>query len=136
MNRGLLLVLVTALAISTGCASTGPRSALAKGTSAEPGLRHVVLFKFKDAATPEQVRSIEEAFCALEDKVEVIQDFEWGADVGVEGLDQGFTHCFIVTFADEAGRDAYLPHPEHKAFGKLLGPHLDKVLVIDFKPQR
>ena len=33
---------------------------------------------------------------------------------------------------DTKGRDEYLPHPAHKAFGKVLGPCLDKVLVIDF----
>ena len=37
----------------------------------------------------------------------------------------------FLTLKDAAGRKAYLPHPAHKAFGKLLGPHLDKVLVID-----
>jgi len=95
-------------------------------------LRHVVLFKFKDGTGEEQVGQIERAFCALQDKVDAIYDFEWGTDVSVENLQQGFTHCFVVTFLSEADRAAYLPHPDHKAFGKLLGPHLDKVLVIDY----
>ena len=30
------------------------------------------------------------------------------------------------------GRDDYIPHPEHRAFRKLLRPHLRKVLVIDY----
>ncbi len=47
-------------------------------------------------------------------------------------MDQGFTHCFFLTFKNEADRDAYLPHPAHKEFGALLGPVLDKVLVIDY----
>ena len=34
--------------------------------------------------------------------------------------------------ASEKDRDAYLPHPEHKAFGKVLGPVMDDVFVIDF----
>ena len=49
-----------------------------------------------------------------------------------EGLAQGFTHCFFVTFKDEAARAAYLPHPEHKAFVDLMKPHMEKVLVIDY----
>jgi hypothetical protein len=28
-------------------------------------------------------------------------------------------------------REAYLPHPAHKALVDVLKPHLDKVLVID-----
>ena len=95
-------------------------------------LRHVVLFKFKDGTTKKQVRRIEDAFAALPGKVDVIYDFEWGTDVSVENLSQGFTHCFFVSFKSEADRAKYLPHPDHKAFGKILGPHLDKALVVDY----
>jgi lysophospholipase L1-like esterase len=95
-------------------------------------LRHVVLFKFKDDATKEQVKEVTDAFSALPGKIDAIKEFEWGTDVGVEKLAQGFTHCFIVTFADEKGRDAYLPHPAHEDFKKIVGPVLDKVLVVDF----
>jgi hypothetical protein len=95
-------------------------------------LRHVVLFKFKDATTDEQVKQIEEAFCALPDKVDAIYDLEWGTDVSVEGKSEGFTHCFFVSFLSEEDRAAYLPHPDHKAFGSIVGPHLEKVLVVDY----
>ncbi|MGD8786807.1 MAG: Dabb family protein [Phycisphaerales bacterium] len=102
--------------------------------SGEPkqALRHVVLFKFKDGTAGQQIRDIENAFCALPGKINTICDFEWGTDVSVENLQQGFTHCFVLTFRNEAGREIYLPHPAHKEFGRMLGPHLDKVLVIDY----
>jgi hypothetical protein len=59
-------------------------------------------------------------------------DCDLGTDVSVENLQQGFTHCFVLTFRNEAGREIYLPHPAHREFGQMLGPHLDKVLVIDY----
>lgn len=99
-------------------------------------VRHVVLFKFKDGTAPEKVKEIEAAFAALPSKVPSVAGFEWGTNVSPEGLAQGFTHCFFVTFPDAASRDAYLPHPAHKAFGALLGPHLDKVLVVDYQPKK
>jgi hypothetical protein len=92
----------------------------------------VVLLKFKDDATAEQIRKVENAFTALPSKVDAIYDLEWGTDVSVEGLQQGFTHCFFVSFRSEDDRAKYLPHPAHKEFGQILGPHLDKVLVIDY----
>jgi len=95
-------------------------------------LRHVVLFKFKDGTTDAQIGQIERAFCALPDRIQAIHDFEWGTDVSVENLQQGFTHCFVVTFRSRADRAKYLPHPAHKMFGERLGPHMDKVLVIDY----
>ena len=99
-------------------------------------LRHVVLFKFKDTSTPAQIKEVEEAFRQLPSKIKTIKDFEWGTNNSPEGLDQGFTHCFFVTFENEEGRATYLPHPDHKAFGKVLGPHLDKVLVVDYWVQK
>lgn len=102
------------------------------GGSEERVLRHVVLFAFKPSTTPEDIAAIEGAFAALPAQIEAILDFEWGTDVSVEGKAQGFTHCFLVTFRDEAGRDAYLPHPVHSAFGQMVRPHVEKVLVLDF----
>ncbi len=95
-------------------------------------LRHVVMFKFKDDATAEQIRKVEQAFARLPEQIDAIKSFEWGTNNSPEGLDKGFTHCFVVTFADTAGREEYLPHPKHKAFVKILRPILDDVLVIDF----
>lgn len=95
-------------------------------------LRHVVLFQFKDTATPAQIREIEAAFCRLPSATGLIRGFEWGTNVSPEGLDQGFTHCFVLTFNNEEDRNAYLPHPAHKEFGALLGPSLEKVAVMDY----
>jgi len=95
-------------------------------------VRHVVLFKFKEGTTAQQIKTVEDAFRELPSKVHEIVGFEWGTNISPENRDQGFTHCFLVTFNDAKGRDAYLPHPAHKAFGKVAGPYIDKVLVIDF----
>ena len=112
-------------------------SVFAASTSTHPRpeqklLRHVVLFKFKDSATPEQIKQVEDAFRALPSKIDLIKGYEWGTNVSPENLSQGYTHCFFLTFASDKDRDAYLVHPAHKDFGKLLGPYLDKVLVVDF----
>ena len=95
-------------------------------------LRHVVLFKFKDETSSEDLRRIEDAFCALPDKIDAIHDFEWGPDVSVEGKTRGFSHCFLVTFQNEADRDVYLPHPAHEEFRSIMRPHLEKGLVFDY----
>ena len=95
-------------------------------------LRHVVLFKFKDDAKPEQVKAVEDAFKALPSKIKEIKDLEWGTNNSPEGLNEGLTHCFFVTFASEEDRAIYLPHPDHKAFGAILSPILDKVVVVDY----
>jgi hypothetical protein len=95
-------------------------------------LRHVVLFKFKDTSKPEDVKKVEEAFKALPGKLPLIKSFEWGTNNSPENLNQGLTHCFLVTFSSEKDRDTYLTHPDHQAFVEVLKPHLDKVTVIDY----
>jgi len=104
----------------------------AGNVESEGVLRHVVSFKFKQSATPESIRSVEDAFRKLEDQIPEILSFEMGTNISPEGLDKGFTHCFILTFKSEKDRDAYLVHPDHKAFGSLVGPVLDDVFVVDF----
>lgn len=95
-------------------------------------LRHVVNFKFKESSSAADVQKVVDGFRGLKAKIPEIASFEFGTNNSPEGLNDGFTHCFLVTFKSEKDRDAYLPHPAHKAFVDVLKPHLDKVMVIDY----
>lgn len=124
-----------ALALLAGCQSMNccdNKPADSCGSAHLGNLRHVVFFKFKPETTKEKIKEIETAFATLPGKIPAIIDFEWGTDVGVENLSQGYTHCFLVTFKDAKGRDEYLPHPEHKKFVDLAKPWFDGVHVIDY----
>ncbi|MFP6903915.1 MAG: Dabb family protein [Verrucomicrobiota bacterium] len=108
----------------------------AMSAQAEPAYRHVVLFRFKDDAPAAKVVEIEKAFMALKGKISLIQEVEWGLNVSPEGLNDGYTHCFLVTFKQKADLERYLPHPAHRAFVDILKPQLDKVLVVDYLAQK
>ena len=116
--------ILLAFAISAALTAT---SALAAGE-----VRHVVFFKFKDSTTPEQVKEIEKAFAELPKKIPAITGYEWGTSESVEKLNDGFTHCFFVSFKDKAALEAYLPHEAHKAFGAKLKGLLEKAFVFDY----
>src|SRR6266436_9977373 len=105
---------------------------LAMNTNAAEKLQHVVSLKFKSSAAPEDIKKVEDGFRALKEKIPQIEKLEWGTNVSKEKHDKGFTHCFIVTFKSEQDLDTYIAHPDHKAFGKTLGPVLEDVFVIDF----
>ncbi len=99
----------------------------------ESVLRHVVIFKFKDDASEEDVNRLNESFNALASEISVVKDFEWGLNDSPEDFHQDFTHCYLLTFDSEEDRDnIYTPHPKHQAFVKSLGPHLEKVFVVDY----
>ncbi len=120
----LTFALVAALTFS------GTAMAAKKKTAGK--LRHVVSFKFKDGTKPEEIRKIVDAFAALKTKIPQVDKFEWGQNVSPEKHDRGHTHVFILTFRSEKDRDGYIAHPDHKAFGALLGPILAEAFVVDF----
>ncbi|MFN4000154.1 Dabb family protein [Algoriphagus sp.] len=95
-------------------------------------LRHVVLFGFKETSSQTDIQAVIDAFKALPSQISEIKGFEWGTNSSPEGLNQGLTHAFTLTFHSNSDRDAYLPHPAHKDFGGIVGPHLDKVTVLDY----
>jgi len=95
-------------------------------------LRHVVMYKFKDTATPQQVEQVVVAFAGLPKKIDAIIGFERGTNVSPEGKSEGFTHVFVVTFKDEVGRDAYLKHPAHDAYVQVVKDKREKVVVFDY----
>ena len=95
-------------------------------------LHHVVALKFKEGTSKDQIKAVETAFIDLKKKIKEVKTLKWGTNVSPEKHDKGFTHCFILTFKTEKDRDAYLVHPEHKEFGKLLGPVMADVFVVDF----
>lgn len=95
-------------------------------------LRHVVLFAFTQSAGPEAVAELCERFARLPQEIDVIGGFEWGTNVSPEQINQGYTHCFVVTFAGDGDRDAYLIHPAHQAFVAAANPILASALVVDY----
>ena len=99
-------------------------------------VRHIVVFKYKADATPAQIDRVTTAFAALKDAIPGIVAFEHGVNNSPENLNKGFTHVYQVTFTDAAARDAYLPHPAHRAFGQLLGSLgiLEEAFVVDYAP--
>lgn len=135
-----VLILIVAFFSFTFCASEASKSSEAKEVSEvtevkvekKKVLRHVVALQFKDDISDEQTAEAVQFFMDLKDKIPQILKFEGGTDISVENLTKDFTHCFILTFEDEAARDAYLPHPAHMEVVKKNKPMLKDLLVMDF----
>lgn len=126
MKMAMLMgALCTALLLCMTVIGSSPKKGKGK-------LRHVVGFKFKETASSQEIQRVEDAFAGLKSKIPQIQAFEWGINNSPEGLNKGCTHGFILTFNTEKDRDAYLVHPDHVEFGKLVKPVLADVFVIDF----
>jgi hypothetical protein len=125
MKTLLLLTFAVALTLATSMST--------QAADSKPGhVYHVVSFKFKPDASPEKIKEVEKAFRDLKKKVPQIISLKAGTNISPEKHDKGFTHGWVLEFATDKDRDAYLVHPDHKEFGKLVGPVLADVFVIDF----
>lgn len=128
----LILTVAAAVVVLMSLVTFAAQSGSIKTVKRGP-LVHMVSFKFKPEATAAQIKEVEVAFGALKTKIPQIVSYEWGTNISPEKLDKGFTHGFILTFADDKDRDVYLKHPDHQAFGKIVGPVLGDVFVVDFQ---
>lgn len=99
-------------------------------------LRHIVMYKFKDEISKPQVQEVIDAFAGLPKKIDGIVAFEHGPNVSPEGKSEGLTYCFVVSFKDEAARDAYLKHPAHDDYVKVVKDRREKVVVFDYWADR
>ena len=95
-------------------------------------IRHILLIKFKLTAETSDVEKLRVLFEAMPDKVEGVVSVEWGLNDSQENKNKGYTHSVLMTFADEVGRQNYLPHPEHVALQSVFSPLLEDIVVFDY----
>jgi hypothetical protein len=99
--------------------------------------KHIVLLKFSPQTSRDEIAEIFEALDDLAQKIPGIIDICSGPYDSPEGLHKGFTHAFIVTFAETEFRDAYLENPDHEVVKQMivkqLAGGLADVIAFDFK---
>lgn len=95
-------------------------------------IRHILLIKFNNTVDAGKVEAVRTLFESMADKIEGVDSVEWGVNDSPEGLDKGFTHSVLMTFADEAARQRYLPHPEHEALKQVFVPLVEDIVVFDY----
>jgi len=97
--------------------------------------RHIVLIKVRPGVATKDVQRAFDALAALQGQLPGLLAFHGGANTSPEGRTQGFTHGFVMDFADAAARDAYLPDPRHQAAAAGLRAIREPeggVLVFDY----
>jgi len=95
-------------------------------------VEHVVLFKLKADATPEQKNVAIEALKGLKGQIEGIVDLTCGRNFSERS--QGYEIGLVVRFRDRAALDAYIPHPAHRGVvEKFLNPIREAVIVVDYE---
>jgi hypothetical protein len=97
-----------------------------------PQVKHFGVFQFKPEVTPAQIANCFRELAGMVGRIPGLLEVVHGPYASDEGLNDGFTHGFIMTFESPAARDAYLPHPEHERVKTVVVPCLARVIVFDF----
>ena len=96
-------------------------------------IKHYGVFEFKPGTSEEKIELCFTEMMGMVGKIPGLLDMNYGPYQSDEGLNDGFTHGFIMTFDSAASRDAYLPHPEHERVKEIVVPNLERVIVFDFE---
>ncbi|RKF17438.1 Dabb family protein [Alginatibacterium sediminis] len=96
-------------------------------------IRHILLIKFKATVDTNDIAKIKVLFESIPNKIDGVVNVEWGLNDSPESLNQGYSYCVLMSFANEKGRQNYLPHPEHEALKKKFVPLLDDIVVFDYQ---
>lgn len=94
-------------------------------------VRHFGVFEFHPHVTPDE---IDESFAVMKQmvgRIDGLLSMEHGLYNGNEGLNDGFTHGFLMNFISEEARDNYLPHPVHEEVKTVVVPRLKRLVVFD-----
>jgi len=97
-------------------------------------LHHIVLVWFNDNISETEQKIIRKKSDELRN-IAGILSLEWGTAIPSERaiVDDSFDLGIVMTFRDQASMQAYLDHPQHKAFIKqYIKGKTKKLLVYDF----
>ncbi len=78
-------------------------------------LKHIVLIKFKEGHTAEQVQAVIEGMDALPGQIPEIVSYAHGTDAG--NTDSAYDYGIVAEFASVEDYVTYRDHPAHMAVG-------------------
>ena len=82
-------------------------------------IRHVVLFRFEDSVTEDQIVELSAALDALPSAIPAIVTYRHGRDLGLAPTN--FSYTVTADFADVDGFTTYRDHPAHQ---QLIAEHI------------
>ncbi len=96
-------------------------------------IRHFGVFQFKESVSEKQIAQCFASLKSLVGPIPGLLSMEHGPYNGDEGLNDSFTHGFLMTFDSAESRDAYLPHPLHEEVKEIVVPALARYVVFDIE---
>jgi hypothetical protein len=93
---------------------------------------HVVLFKWKEDATPEAIEAVLTGLRGMAGRIEGMTGITCGENFSSRA--QGFTHGLVAHFTDRAALETYATHPVHvEVVENYIHPIRGETLAFDYE---
>lgn len=93
-------------------------------------LVHIVMFQFKEENKEANIARVKAMLEALPQKIETLRSMEVGIDISRS--ERSFDMVLVSTFDDQAGLDAYAPHPAHQEVVSVIKEVTNLSKVVDY----
>lgn len=95
-------------------------------------IEHLVLFKWKDEASPTAIAEVMESLKGLSGKIPDIIQLSCGENFSARS--QGFHHGLVVRFSNRDALATYMSHPLHQeVVHNSIKPILQDILAVDYE---
>ena len=96
---------------------------------------HIVLFKFKEGTTPEQIQSLKEEILKQKGTISGLLDISFGEDFTSRA--KGFTHAEVAVFKNRKSLEDFNTFEYHKQLIVThIRPVLEDILVLDYQQKK
>jgi len=93
---------------------------------------HIAIFRWKSAASLNEVETALNGIKMLESKIEGIESIRWGRNESKRS--EGYTHVVVVTANSKDAIQAYRVHPDHVKWATVIDRAEEHGIGIDFDP--
>jgi len=92
-------------------------------------LKHIVLMKFKEGASEEDIRDMEKGLASLPPVIPEIRQYEFGRDKRKE---RAYDFALISAFQNGEALKRYQAHPDHVVVLNQVKALCEKIVAADF----
>ena len=135
MKPGRLCLSLVVVAVACASAVGATREADAKTRdAAKDTIVHSVYFWLKDAATEKDIEALVRDSKALLGPLPCVKQLDVGRPLGKGrgAVDSSYHVGLVARFADQAGYDTYVKHPDHLKLVAKYKALWEKIVVYDF----
>lgn len=122
-------VFMVVFAIFLGVSTTQAKLPFGK----KPGIREIILVKFKKNITPAQRKELDTFIKELKSNAKTIENVEWGKRLDFSGASKEYDQCLMLKFKNDNNLEIFQANPlRMRLEGKLI-PLSEKILKFTYR---